>query len=213
MTSNYTNPLLSTVELAAVLAGLRLVQRRADGILPLPTEADNAISNILTNGDQTPALTADQIDELCELLNTPQTEASVPRGTALPTVSLALPVTPQMVDSILCGVIESGMDEWFQWSGIIQYPDPELPNIPCYQSAMCTEWDGDEGETIGEAKLIDAAAIATAIQKILSGKIQISSSMAGYIASAIREDDPGQIDADAADCIVQVAMFDELRYG
>ena len=206
-----TTTTLSATELSAVLAGLRLVQRRADGILPLPTEADNAISNILTNGDQTPALTADQIDELCDRLNT--ADASVPRGTTMPTVSLALPVTPQMVDSILCGVIESGLDEWFSWSGITQYPDPELPNIPCYQSAMCTEWDGDEGETIGEPKLIDGPALAEAIQKILSGQIQLSTKMTGYIASAIREDDPGQIDADAADCIVQVAMFNELRYG
>lgn len=32
-------------------------------------------------------------------------------------------------------------------------------------------------------------------------------------ASSEVEDDGGHIDADAADCIVQVAMFDELRYG
>lgn len=198
MTSNYTNPLLSTVELAAVLAGLRLVQRRADGILPLPTEADNAISNILTNGDQTPALTADQIDELCTRLNT------------------AAPVGGDVTALHLYQRTYSG---FVRISAIVVGPEAanaymtEHPGIPCYRSAMCTEWDSDEGEEIGEAKLIDAAAIAEAIGKILSGKVQISSSTAGYIASGLREDDGGDIDAEAADCIVQVAMFDEIRYG
>ena len=267
MTTTYTNPLLSNTQLAAVLAGLRLLQRQ--DVLPA------GIDDILTDGGTLPRITEADIDQLCEEINAGHTvggdvselhlyqrtysgfvrisaivvgpeaanaymtehpgtallslapgevalladnadkgvpEAKVPRG-AQPTVALELPVSDALVDSILCGVIESGLDEWFSWSSVVQYDDPEHPGIPCYRSAMCTEWDSDEGEEIGEPKLIDAAAIAEAIGKILSGKVQISSSTAGYIAAGLREDDGGHIDAEAADCIVQVAMFDELRYG
>lgn len=36
---------------------------------------------------------------------------------------------------------------------------------------------------------------------------------AGYIRTAIKDNDPGMIDAEAADMIVQVACFGEIVYG
>lgn len=122
------------------------------------------------------------------------------------TVTVTLPIPAELVDSVLCSVIESGYD-WFDWSAIVTEDDPEIPGIPRYVSAKCAEWDGDEGEAIGEPVLVDAARIATGVQKALE---------MGLVASLVRglaNPDDLDIDLNEADVIAQLAVFGEVRYG
>lgn len=59
---------------------------------------------------------------------------------------------------------------------------------------------------------VHAKVLETGIQRILD-EDHIAESIRQYIVSAVLEDDAGHIDATAADCIVQVGLFNELVYG
>lgn len=52
-----------------------------------------------------------------------------------------------------------------------------------------------------------------ALTSILAGDVRMNERVKGYIVSAVLDRDPGMIDADAADAIVQVALHGELVYG
>lgn len=58
---------LSAQQLDAVLAGLRCLQVALESGSVSPDDGD--IGDILTNGQTHPGLTADEIDKLCESIN------------------------------------------------------------------------------------------------------------------------------------------------
>jgi len=66
---------------------------------------------------------------------------------------------------------------------------------------------GDDGKII-ESHTLTIDKLNLAIGKILSAKVQISSSIAAQIAHDVEA-----IDSEAADAVVQVALFGEIRYG
>lgn len=54
---------------AAILAGLRLLQAQTDGSINIEGERAIAIDDIATNGGEFDALSADEIEDLCEDVN------------------------------------------------------------------------------------------------------------------------------------------------
>jgi hypothetical protein len=56
------------------------------------------------------------------------------------------------------------------------------------------------------------AGVLRGVKRILRGNL-VHSSISEAVASAVRENDAGYIDATAADCIVQASIFNEIRYG
>lgn len=130
-----------------------------------------------------------------------------------PAVTLTVPLTPQFVGDVLCTMIESGYP-WFEWRDDTRENDAEDVIGWRYTSARAVEIDEDdqteEGE--GQSRIIDGAVIAEAMGKILKGGL-CNSTMMTYIAQAVAEQDGGHVDMDVADCIAQVAVFGELRYG
>lgn len=60
---------------------------------------------------------------------------------------------------------------------------------------------------------IDLEDVAQGIQWLLDGTVPISDRIKDYIANAVSEADAGDIDADAADCIIQAAAFKEYVFG
>lgn len=257
---------LSNLQLAAVLAGLRLLQR-AD---ILPAEIDE----ILTAGGELPRIADGDIDQLCEEINTagelggdvsdlhlyqrtyagfvrigaivvghhsanaymgkhPGTallalapgevalladaadlgvpEGKVPRGPEpAAVVAIRHELSPQFVGDVLCTMIESGYG-WFAWESQERETAADEVLGWRYRAAVAVEIDEDDG-TEGQRRKIDAAVIAEAIGKILTGG-PTNSVLRDCIASAVAEGDPGRIDAEAADCIAQIAVFGEVRYG
>lgn len=55
--------------------------------------------------------------------------------------------------------------------------------------------------------------IAEGIAKMQRGEIQVNSELLGWILAGSAKNDAGDIDAEAADCILQAALFGELIYG
>lgn len=301
--NTHATPVLSAEELATILAGLRLLQLHRGEYLSLSAGQNDAIDVIATNCDAFDPMNAEDIDRLCEYLNTvkpmgggfdelegklflraytgklievramfpvvepdgfaeepanaymkanpglgllaisnrialladaadsgitkAQLDKLVPPTVAVdmpiapqhvatsphPTVAMTMPLSPQFVGDVLCTMIEQGYP-WFEWQDQTRENDPEDVIGWRYTSARAVEIDEDdqteEGE--GQSRIIDGAAIAEAITKILKGGL-CNKTMMGYLATAVAENDAGSVDMDVADCIAQVAVFDELRYG
>ncbi|HEV2611804.1 MAG TPA: hypothetical protein VGU61_16170 [Noviherbaspirillum sp.] len=59
---------------------------------------------------------------------------------------------------------------------------------------------------------LDLVGIADAIERIAGGEVEVAPAIREIIITAVREDDASDIDAEAADCIIQVGLFDEIVY-
>lgn len=64
-----------------------------------------------------------------------------------------------------------------------------------------------------DLKLLDIEAIARGIGRIRRGEVQINGQLRALILAADAENDAGDIDADAADAITQIALLGEITYG
>jgi len=95
-----------------------------------------------------------------------------------------------------------------------------------YRNAVHTQNDGLESLTLrpdaasfnrydarDDWQVIDLERIADAMVKIGTGAVEISSDRRDTITEALMESDAGMIDADLADCIMQVAAFGEIVFG
>lgn len=69
-----------------------------------------------------------------------------------------------------------------------------------------------EGDNRNDWQLVDHAKIEAAIQKIINGELT-NKPTRDTIFDAVCEGDTCHIDADCADAILQVAMFDEIVFG
>lgn len=133
-------------------------------------------------------------------------------------VNITLPITEEMVDCILVGAFDGSYGASYYWA--------ELNNIVVKKPDNPDDWDRWQEVTItdhiereegsGEENVytLNAKNITEAIQKFLDeNQHMANNTITGYIRRAVQENDPGMIDADAADCIVQVAAFGTVVYG
>lgn len=83
--------------------------------------------------------------------------------------------------------------------------------------------NGDDSGTYASANFVvsddptqggtlDLQGIADAIERIASGEAEVPPAIREIILAAVRNGDATDIDAEAADCIVQVGLFDEVVY-
>jgi hypothetical protein len=59
---------------------------------------------------------------------------------------------------------------------------------------------------------LDLEGIADAIERIAGNEVTVPPAIRDNIVAAVRDDDVSEIDAEAADCIVQIGLFDEIAY-
>lgn len=134
------------------------------------------------------------------------------------TIAMTLPITEAMVDCILVGAFDGSYGACYYWAELnnVIIKKPETPDgFDCWQEVKITDVvERDEGSGDENVYTINATNITEAIQKFLDeNQHMANNTITGYIRRAVQENDPGMIDADAADCIVQVAAFGSLLYG
>jgi hypothetical protein len=103
----------------------------------------------------------------------------------------------QFLKDILITAVEGGINSW----------------------CTCRRYDPDNGvvevredDTL-EWRLITIDTIAHGVTLITSKRVPIREDLLKDVTSGSRENDAGYIDADGADCVVQIALFNELVYG
>jgi hypothetical protein len=110
---------------------------------------------------------------------------------------------------IMCTAVEGGIGYWSVVTDWKQEDDehgvPDWLEVTIAPEAEC------EGDF--EPTTVKYTAMRAAVARILNGEVR-NASKDGRIARVIREaEDPGDIDADIADCIFQVAALGEVVYG
>ncbi|MGV3740824.1 MAG: hypothetical protein ACO1NO_00760 [Burkholderiaceae bacterium] len=59
---------------------------------------------------------------------------------------------------------------------------------------------------------LDLEDIADAIERIANREVDVAPAIREIIVAAVEEEDASEIDAEAADCIVQIGLFDEIIF-
>lgn len=78
---------------------------------------------------------------------------------------------------------------------------------------MKQRWLSARIEDFGKQWVVDHKVLADGIRRLLDGTVKVNDEIVGAVMRAVREGDAGEIDSEAADCIVQAGVFDELIYG
>ena len=132
----------------------------------------------------------------------------------MPTIKIEVEIKDEMINDIFITAIEQGIGYWAVAS---QTEYTGEGSSLTYVSAMLA--DREEAFTWGSRSRLeftwhrlDKDVIVKGIERIMSGEVGIRSDLHAQISESIRADDC-DIDADAADCIVQAGIFGELVYG
>lgn len=126
--------------------------------------------------------------------------------TAMHTVTLT--VSDQLLRDTLTIAIEGGVNYWAKGRRFERLPNLEY--VSCEIAELADE--GSEPVKPGYHR-VGPEALTRGFQLALTPGIQLNSAIRAAIASAVAEDDGGQIDASAADVIVQLAIFGDIVYG
>lgn len=108
---------------------------------------------------------------------------------------------------VLTTAIEGGSNYWARFGKIARYPDVTIA------SAEVKVWEPEPSLRQIDLgwRTIDEAAIDKAVATLRSGTVQVArrivQALVGY------ETDDADIDAEVADCVLQVAMFGTILYG
>ena len=101
----------------------------------------------------------------------------------------------------------------------------DIMDVACYGAinywALNVEPQEDEGQgpqfkiytEEGEQFTVGRLSIEQAMLDLWTGKIEVRSDIQQAIGLAIFEEEYGEIDSTAADCIIQAACFQEVVYG
>ncbi|MCX6010020.1 MAG: hypothetical protein NTW48_08350 [Chloroflexi bacterium] len=112
----------------------------------------------------------------------------------------------EFLDSVVSTALEGGIG---YWSVCSSYKWMDVPETV----AIIQKFDEATGDVYGDKIRVDRALIEKGIKEILSGETNTGQHMVKMVAVASVTDDAGDVDADVADCIVQVGAFGNLVYG
>jgi hypothetical protein len=116
--------------------------------------------------------------------------------------------TAERVD-FLCGIITTAVEGGINyWSHVSDY-QWEWDTAMNFTSASVTVHEDESDDEF----VIDIDKVASAIGKLVAGNVQVRNSLLATLKEANRENEGGEIDADLADIIIQVACFGEIIYG
>jgi hypothetical protein len=129
----------------------------------------------------------------------------------------------EFLGDIITAAVEGGTGYWAQVSQyqyVDRWSEPEGRIAVCVGTrqaggarATLHEMNDEETGYKAEGLLLNADAVARGLGKIKRGEVQINDSLRALIMRADADNDAGDIDADAADVITQVALLGEIVYG
>lgn len=129
-------------------------------------------------------------------------------------------VTLELPEKDCCDLLttawEGGSDYWtpaYDAKGIRRGgpEDPELRHLDVVRIEYQTPDGDDEFNEPVKQPVVNAAAMAAAIAKVLNGEVEVGQHIKDDINHNIRE--VGACDADTADVLLQIATFGEIIYG
>jgi hypothetical protein len=128
-------------------------------------------------------------------------------------ISVRANLTREFLWDAMTTAVESSY-EWFGFTDVQRNPSNGEHGVTDHgllvTGFMAHELD-DDGSPLS-CTPIDAEKISKAMEKLLAGGVAHAANTAALF-EACASNDASSIDMDVADCILQVACFDEIRYG
>lgn len=124
------------------------------------------------------------------------------------TIKISIELTTEFLRDVMTTMVESGGHAVWYWD------DGEIMAVQRDSDLNVTSltMKGRDGNGERFTCVVTEDKVAKALEKIMSGDM-VGDYLMTYITRGIREQDAGDIDAEAADCIAQVIAFGELVYG
>jgi hypothetical protein len=117
-------------------------------------------------------------------------------------VTLEITITPECVNAILD---EGGYSPWFT----AFYCTPQAGDL---ESARIVCWNPDEEEGVEMTVVVSASDIANAMKRIARDRT-LCPNASDDLRKAIMDGDASYIDAEVADCVLQMACYKEIVFG
>lgn len=129
----------------------------------------------------------------------------------------------RMLRDIMVTAFEGGCNYWAEARRVVRDTDEASPRHLDYLSFELRSAEDADDARLGRWVRVDERAIARGMERILSApqdigehgesKLRVRRDILGAIALANVNPEDADIDAEAADCIVQAAMWGEIVYG
>lgn len=128
-------------------------------------------------------------------------------------ITVEIELSDRFIYDVLTTVVESGaIDYWASFSEVNREVDTQ-DVISAVIQDIDAEYHNDRGEPEFANEELGYDQIVNGIQKLLDGTVPVAKYIRNYVDNGVRSDDAGEIDADAADAIVQAGVLGELIYG
>ena len=129
-------------------------------------------------------------------------------------ITITLDVPNSLLWSIFVTALEGGIGYWSVCNEYrIGYPDKAGADPEGFPAAIIqTENHIDEPEA-AEVVRIDREVVLRGLTRIAQRSVRISDRIHQDTIKGIQEGDGGSIDSEAADCIIQAGLFDDIAYG
>lgn len=123
----------------------------------------------------------------------------------------------QFFYDVMCTMVETPYGDWWHFIDVNRDADLNILDFTCVDigAALDEDWpDIEQHIKDGERYVVTPEKIGETIERILKQDVTyMSDYIEQYIRRAVQDDDAGDIDAIAADCILQVACLEEVVYG
>ena len=131
------------------------------------------------------------------------------------TVTIKMEVTDQHCADIMCTALEGGIGYWAQARNIkrCNLPEDAAHGLRSYESCEIAEASDDESGYGWKNPLkLNWEVIRNGIERIMLNP-EYARMGAGILRDIVSDEMGCYIDAGVADCIVQMGLFNEVRYG
>ena len=121
-------------------------------------------------------------------------------------VTVEVEVTKEFCSDVLIIASEGGLNYWAERVRVTDDADDQL------RESISFIREDDESYP-AERFTVNHEDVVRGIQKLLNGEVHVNAAIREYIHRGVITNDAGNIDSDAADCIVQAAAFGDVVYG
>lgn len=115
-------------------------------------------------------------------------------------VSVALEVQEQLLFDIMTTAVEGGINYWAYSLSVSREANLDVFAFSCKANGVYSRLD------------VDASKVLTGIQRVLSPGFSVRRDIREALTLSLAENDASNIDAEAADVIIQAALFGEITY-
>lgn len=120
-------------------------------------------------------------------------------------ISVTLPVEEQFLKDVLSTAVEGGIGHWAHATGIVR---SQIDN-----TVIHVELEPADNPEEFNKTAVNLDTVLLGMQRVLANGFQIDPDIRESIARGVTTNDASDIDAEAADCVIQTGVLGDIVYG